>query len=165
MIPNFIKQNSRNIIVAVIIIVVLYLIFKNKNIDKFDVGEVSTILSTSDISKLSDTQKKELKEYYTNLLQTTPLIKNLNKPDKNLLLAILKNNESLSNHVLSLQLYQNNCSKINSDNPIKQLIKSDNCQEVNIDTFKNIHSGTYTGDLTLSNKENDLLKVMLLESI
>ena len=61
MIPNFIKQNSRNIIVVVIIIIVLYLIFKNKNIDKFDVGEVSTILSTSDISKLSDTQKKELK--------------------------------------------------------------------------------------------------------
>ena len=67
--------------------------------------------------------------------------------------------------MIAIQLYQNNCSKINSGTLIKRIIKSNNCESINIDTFKNIHSGTYTGDLTLSNKENDLLKVMLLESI
>jgi len=162
---ELIKKNKKNIIVAIIILIAIYLLFRNRNIDNFDVGEISTIVSNSGIVGLSESQKKELKDYYTNLLNTTPVIKNLNSADKNLLLAILKNNESYYNVLLSLQLYQNNCTKVNPDNSLKQLVKSENCKEINIDIFKNIHSGSYTDDFNLTEKENNILKVMILDSI
>lgn len=162
---ELIKKNKKNIIVAIIILLTIYLLFRNRNIDNFDVGEISTIVSNSGIVGLSESQKKELKDYYTNLLNTTPVIKNLNYADKNLLLAILKNNESYYNVLLSLQLYQNNCTKVNPDNSLKQLVKSENCKEINIDIFKNIHSGSYTDDFNLTEKENNILKVIILDSI